>query len=199
MKSKILAIFATLYITLIHTSEISIRFSQPHDIPALCALNENVLDEYFGPTLITGYPEYFANNEPLLLQFNDSWNEMFKTLLNEGINNLDNHHILVASHNEDPNNIIGLCAFTKENDSIYLQYLIVSEKSRGQGTGKKLLDNALSMYPDVRTCWLETIANANEKTHAFYERYGFTTTKELYTLVEYVPNTHIIYTLNINK
>ena len=46
---------------------------------------------------------------------------------------------------------------------------------------------------------LKIITIINEKTHAFYERYGFTTTKEPHSLLESAPNTHIIYTLNIKK
>ena len=200
MKLKIIALLTVLSTTLSsYTNTISIKFAEQHHIPTLIALNEELLDEYFGPTLVAGYPEYFSYDTPLLYEFREGWNYMFQIILEEGIDQLNDHHILIASDDENPDNIIGLCAFAKEDNSIHLEYLIVSQKLRNKGVGKMLLDTALTMYDDVTTCWLETIAKANEKTHAFYERYGFTSTKETHSLIECAPNTHIYYTLDIKK
>jgi ribosomal protein S18 acetylase RimI-like enzyme len=201
MKLKLIVFIIALSTTLFsYTNTISIKLAQPENIPALITLNEELLDEYFGPTLVTGFPEYFSYDTPLLQEFREGWNCMFQTILEDGIEQLDDHHILIATNNEYPKVILGLCAFTKKEDSIHLEYLIVSQKLRNKGIGKMLLDTALAMYDDVTTCWLETIAaESNKKTHAFYERYGFTSTKEPHSLIECAPNTHIIYQLTIAK
>lgn len=200
MKLNILVIVViTLCSAHISSNEFSIKSAEQKDIPALISLNEELLDEYFGPTLVAGYPEYFSYDEPLLYEFRNGWNYMFEYILEKGINHSENSHILVVSDNNNPDTIIGLCAFAKEENTIHLEYLIVSQKMRNKGIGKMLLNASLTLYDDVTTCWLETIANANENTHAFYERYGFKSTKEPHALVEGAPSTHIYYTLNIRK
>lgn len=201
VKLKIVLLTAALYATPTQSTDVSIQFAQQKDIPALTAIHQEVRNEFFKPTMATGYPEYFAHNTEFLDECFNEVDGLLAELFKESTNDTDNNmHILIATDNEEPNKILGLCAFKKaEADSIFIDYLIVSQPSRGKGIGKALLNNALSTYKDINSCSLATLANNNAAVHAFYERCGFTSTKELCTALERVPNTHIMYQLNIKK
>lgn len=201
MKLKAIIIIAALSTTFVHTSEISIKNAEQKDIPALIALNKEVMDEYFKSAVITGYPDSPIAQNPELLndflnQFTNRYEPIFHNITNE---NNNDYHVLIASNKKDQEKILGLCIFRKEEkNSLYIQYIIVSQQSRGKGIGKALLDNALSFHDDITSCTLKTFAHGNDATRAFYEKYGFIK-KELCTLDERMPNGDIIYELNLKK
>jgi ribosomal protein S18 acetylase RimI-like enzyme len=182
--------------------EFAISRAQEKHIPALTVLSNEVLDEFFKPTMTSTYSQYSSTHDMEALHrfFNDiaGFFEKFFIKATGSIKN-NNDHILIASRNDNPDKILGLCAFTKEENSIFIQYLIVSQKLRGKRIGRTLLNNALSMYKDVAVCKLVTLAHGNDATHAFYEQLGFTSTKEICTIVDYLPNTHIMYQLDIRQ
>jgi N-acetylglutamate synthase-like GNAT family acetyltransferase len=166
------------------------------DIPALISMSNEVLNEFFKPTLVTAYPEYTQDAcDELFKQF-DIFFEKFLKDATEVDNN--NHCILIASHKTQQERL-GLCAFTKEEDSILIEYLIVPQQLRGKGIGRELLKNVFLTYTDIAKCCLYTLAKGNQKTHTFYEKLGFTSTKEPITIVEAVPYSHIMYALEIKK
>ena len=184
------------------SNEISIEFAQRNHIPALIALSREASDEFFKPAMVAGYPDNPSIQNPEVL--NEFFNEidvLWGELLEKATSNVDDtgNCVLLASHNADPDKILGFCAFSKENASLFIQYLVVSQQLRGKGIGKALLNKALSTHEDITVCRLVTLAYGNAATHAFYEHLGFTSTKELCTAVERIPNTHFMYQLDINK
>lgn len=181
-----------------HPHEFSIGFAQEKHIPALKALSEEVTDEFFKPTMIREYSDYPPES---LHTFFNELDRAVEELFRKATSNLDNSddHIVIASHNEDPDKILGLCAFTKKENLLFVQYLIVSQQLRGKGIGKALLNKVLSIYEDLTVCGLVTLARGNAAAHAFYEHLGFTSTKELCAALECMPNTHIMYQLDIKK
>ncbi len=198
---KTITLSFILCITITHAHDTSIRFAEQQDIPGILTLSSTVLEEYFKPTIRTGYPQ-FAHNKTLCNEFFNEADNAYKTALTQVANKEkhENCHILIASEQKDPDNILGLCLFKKESDCIHIEYLIVSQESRGKGIGKALLDYTLSTYPEIYRYTLATLAaQSNAQTQAFYERYGFTSTKELITLDERLPHAHIIYELNSKK
>lgn len=182
--------------------EIVISHIQQKDVPAIITLHKQVSDEYFRPAMLAGYLDnpLVQNPETLNKFFNgiDVFIELFSTkAINDTGHNKD--CILIASNKEKTDSPLGFCAFIKEESSIFILYLLVSQQARGEGIGKALINSALSMYKDIVVCRLVTLAYGNESTHMFYERLGFTSTKELCTAVECIPNTHIMYQLDIKK
>lgn len=202
MNLKIIAITIALYAASAQSIGVSVQFAQKKDIPAILNLNKKVIDEYFKPTIIAGYPDLLlAQDTEFLNQFCNDWNNMFETLTSAATSEEKNKNqlMLIAADDKNPDEVLGLCAFEKKENSIFIHYLIVSQQSRGKGIGKALLDTTLSSYKNINSCQLRTLANANESTQAFYEHYGFTSTKKLCTLDERLPNAHIAYELNIKK
>lgn len=201
MKLNIIVIIAVVSTTLIQSSEFSIKFAQQKDVPACTALHKKVSNEFFKPTITTGYPDYFANNKELLHDFFNEIDNLFNQALTSATNNTENNkqHFLIASDLHKPDKILGLCAFRKKDDSIFIDYMIVDEQSRKKGIGKTLFNIALITYKDVTSCKLETLNNGNEAMHKLYERYGFVSTKQPCTVYDRTPDTHIMYELNLKK
>jgi ribosomal protein S18 acetylase RimI-like enzyme len=202
MKLKSIILSLTLCITFAQAHDISIRFAEHKDIPGILDLSKTVIEEYFKPTIRKGYPHYFDHNEMLFNEFFDEAINAHQTMLTHVVNEQDNStwRILIAAENNTSDKILGLCLSKKEGDSVHIEYLIVAQESRSKGIGKALLDQTILTYPEVHTYTLATIAaQSNERTQAFYERYGFTSNKELITLDKRIPNAHIIYELNIKK
>jgi len=197
-----LCFIATLHAMEQMQNDIFIRFAQEEHMPALKALSNEVVNEFFKPTMIVGCPDNpFIQNPEVLNEFFNEINVLWFEFLEKATSDIDNNddRILIASNNEEPNKILGLCAFTKEEDCLFIQYLIVSQQARGKGIGRALAKNTLSTYKDITSCKFETLAYGNEAIHALYERYGCTSLKELRTTVECIPNTHIMYQLDIKK
>lgn len=197
---RILIILAVLHTTFTYADKIFIQPAQQKHIPEIVALDKEVVDEFYVPTMIAGYPELFAHNKELLDTVNDTWNEHIALLLKNGTSNENNNnqHILIASDEKEPDKILGFCLFTKQEDYIHIQHLIIVKQARGKGIGTKLLDNALSTYKDIHICNVETLARNNDATRAFYEKYGFKE-KEFCTLDERMPNGSIVYELHLKK
>ncbi len=194
------------FISMLHAmeqppAELFIGMAQEEHIPMLTALSKEVIDEFFRPLMLVEHPDNpLAKNSQLLNKFLVNLDDGFVRHLKRVTSSTENSdgYVVVASNNEDPNNILGFCAFTKKEDFIYVHYIAVSQHVRGKGIGKGLLNAALSTYKDVFLCKLKTFAYGNEATQAFYERLGFTS-RGLCTLVEGAPNTHIMYQLDIKK
>jgi GNAT superfamily N-acetyltransferase len=176
--------------------EYLIKSAQEEHITAIQSLNEEVLDDFFKPTMIREYSN--DNSIESLNLFFGKFDTFFESFIEKATQNDDqnNEHILIASSKEDPDKIVGLCAFTKEENSIFIEYLIVSSKLRGKGIGKDLLKKALLTFDDIASCKLHTLARGNDAVHAFYEHLGFTSTKELCSMDECLPNSHILYQLD---
>jgi ribosomal protein S18 acetylase RimI-like enzyme len=183
-------------------NEVLIDFAEQKHIPALKALSDEVVNEFFKPAMIAGYSDNpSVQNPEVLNQFFDGIDAMWDELLEKATSSIENNgnRVLTASTKEEPDKILGCCAFTKEDTTLYIQYLIVSKQARGKGIGKALANNALSMYKDITSCKFDTLAYGNDEIQALYERHGCTSTKELSTAVACIPNTHIMYQLDIKK
>lgn len=177
---------------------IVINKPQSHHIPAMIDLSNQVIVDFFKPTMHKAFPEY--DKEVIESFFDgvpDFFDDFFKKVTADTENN--NYVALIASDAQEPDAIIGLCTFIKQNKCLYLEYLIISQQLRGKGIGKALVSKALSMYNDITECELVTFARNNEGTQKFYEKLGFTTTRELYTIKECMSDTHIKYHLAIAK
>lgn len=201
MLLKTITLSCILSITITQAHDISIRFAEQQDIPGMLTLSSTVIKEYFQPTIRAGCPE-FAHNATLSNDFFNDADNAYQKILTQAATeqNHDAGRIVIASKDKNPDNILGLCLFKKENNSIHFEYLIVAQKSRGKGIGKALLDHTITMHPEIHTYTLATLAaHSNARTQAFYERYGFTSTKQLITLDKRLPHAHIIYELNTKK
>src|SRR5260221_5254783 len=151
MRLKPIILGLTLCITFAQAHNISIRFAEQKDIPNMLNLSSTVIEEYFKPTIRSGYPHCFAHNETLSNEFFEEADNAYQTALTQVANGQgdDSCHILIASKDKSPDKILGLCLFKTENDSIHIDYLIVSQESRGKGIGKALLDHTVSMHPET--------------------------------------------------
>ncbi len=180
------------------SNELFIDFAQEKHIPALTALSNEVLDDFFKPTMIREYSDYPPE---AIQEFFDTADIIFEELFKKATSTIENNkdRILIASTNKESDNLLGLCAFKKQGSLLFIDYLIVSQQLRGKGIGKTLLAKALSTYNDVKLCQLVTFARGNEATQAFYEKLGFTSTKELCGGLPCMPNTHFLYELAIKK
>jgi GNAT superfamily N-acetyltransferase len=197
-----LTLYTTLFIASATCSEIAIKSATNNDLDALTTLTREVIFEYFKPIIIKGYPESpIAQNEPLLDNFLNEYIALYTAEFKKTLESPDiqENNLLIATDPYNSNKVQALCLFKTNNQQIHIDWLIVAKEFRGKGIGKKLLDIAISTNDDAIQCELETLAYANEKTHAFYEKYGFTSTKELITIDPRTPNTHIRYTLQIKK
>jgi predicted GNAT family acetyltransferase len=183
---------------------ISISRAQEKHIPAITALSNEVSNEFLRPLYATEYPgNPFAQNTELLDTFFDKFDIGFANHLKNAISNAENNnaHVLLALDNEDLDKILGICTFTKKEDSIYINSMFVSQYLRRKGIGKALLKAALSTYTDITFCQFKTFAFGNEQMHKPCEHYGFIN-KGITTLAmmpEGTPATHILYQLDIKK
>lgn len=179
-------------------NELFIGMAQKEHISALTALSDEVIEEFFKPVM---YKEYADRPTESLDAFFSAADNFFKEFFIKATSNVENNHdhVVIASTNKEPEKLLGLCAFEKQEDLIFIDYLIVSQKLRGKGIGKALLHKALSTYGDISSCKLVTLARGNEATQAFYEKFGFTSTKELCDAHESLPKTHFMYQLDIKK
>jgi ribosomal protein S18 acetylase RimI-like enzyme len=186
-------------VTTLFSQDIFLHFAQSHDIPAILQFERDVTHEYFVPLLNTHYKHLPAFADPNALQnFDDGWFSYFVTVIENATNETDNkaQHVLIAIRNDY---VIGVCAFEKQENSLYINYLAVSEQARRNGIGTMLLDTALATYNDIDLCTLETFAFGNDSTLAFYDRYGFTNTQQLCTLDERFPDMLYLLKLELNK
>lgn len=180
------------------SSEFFIGMAQEKHIPELTALSDEVIEEFFKPVMYKEYTDYPTESIDAFFSAADSF---FKEFFIKATSNVENNndHVVIASSNQEPDKLLGLCAFEKNEDFIFIDYLIVSQQLRGKGLGKALLHKALSTYKDINSCKLVTLARGNEATQAFYEKLGFTSTKELCDAHESLPKTHFMYQLDIKK
>jgi ribosomal protein S18 acetylase RimI-like enzyme len=180
------------------SNELFIGMAEEKHIPALTALSDEVIEEFFKPVMYKEYTDYPEGSLETWFNACDSFFEDFFKKATSNIEN-NNDYILIASTNKESDTLLGLCACTKEEQSIFINYLIVSQHLRGKGIGKALVHKALSTYGDISSCKLVTLARGNEAAHAFYEKFGFTSTKELCDAHESMPKTHFMYQLDIKK
>jgi len=200
---KIIIISFCFFVIALHameqqSHELFIDFAQEKHIPAITTLSDEVWDDFFKPTMIREYSDYPPE---AIQEFFDTADIVFEELFKKATSNIENNkdRIVIASTNKESDNLLGLCAFTKQENLLFINYLIVSQQLRGKGIGKALLSKALSTYNDVTVCKLVTLARGNSATQAFYEKLGFTSTKELCGGLPCMPNTHFLYELAIKK
>jgi len=96
----------------------------------------------------------------------------FRSLLNE-----KNSHIIVA---ESDNEVIGFLNFTTRQSILHsgqsglVDELIVSEKYRAKGVGKKLINSAAEKCKSIGCIELEVSTESeNQAARAFYKELGF--------------------------
>lgn len=82
----------------------------------------------------------------------------------------------------DENSIIGFGSLSLKEDLwpegvvAFIDELVVDEKSRGKGIGKRLLDMLIATALEKRCCRIELVsAFYRKESHRFYERNGFET------------------------
>lgn len=167
----------------------------------LTALSKSTIDEFFRPLLLVEHPDnpFVQNTEALnilLNNFDSGFTRHLECAISDVKNN--NEHVQVAVSNEKPDELLGFCAFTKKEDCVYINMIIVSQYFRNKGIGKALMDSVLSTYKDNDLYKLKTFAYGNAAVCAFYEKLGFEN-KGICTLIEGAPNTHILYQLDLKK
>jgi len=193
---------STLFTLSSYCSQITIRKAEQNDLPVINKLDHKVMFEHFKPTIIAGYAAFpIAQDEQLLDSFLNEYIALRKASFSQAINKTDNANLnlCVASDSQKTEKIRGLCVYEKKDKQLYIHHIVVAQKFRGQGIGTLLLTHAIATHNDITSCELDTLAYANEKVHHFYEKYGFTSTKELVTIDPRTPNTHIRYCLDLKK
>ena len=71
--------------------------------------------------------------------------------------------------------IAGFCKADISEDKGKIDYLIVSEKDRGKGLGKQLMDWAMKVFSDSNVHSLEVKVVYGNDAARIYEKYGFRT------------------------
>ena len=102
--------------------------------------------------------------------------EKFKIAYNSKVKDQKNHYILGIENNVAIGFLILVIDYQLHHiDKVAtIEELIVSEKFRSKGTGKKLLENAIKYAKDNNCDVIElTSGFPRERAHKFYENNGF--------------------------
>ena len=164
--------FSKIIMTADNDSSIVIRLAEPRDINELIRVDRVVTYEYFEPIFVQAYAQYDFGQHPRYYIELDlaADKEFFKTFF-------DQPHpttkILVAEYNHT--HIAGYAIISLINThETELEHLYVEKEFRGKHVGKKLVQQALKIFPNITACNLYTMQTTlNASTHKFYEKMGF--------------------------
>ncbi len=155
---------------LISLHAVAIQEASLDMLDQLVAIDREVSFEYFLPK----FPQMFAGSwigdHPQESLENDlvSDRESFTKVINQK----DNAYLLAALDEHD-NRVIGFLWFTKNDETIALELLMVLKPYRTHGTGTQLVMAAINYFKTTQQCTAETHRNYNDGTKNFYEKIGF--------------------------
>ena len=204
---KMVLFIATIYTFSSQCSQIIIRKARLEDLPQIAALKQEAAKNDFENIIINGYPNSpIAQSPELLHEYLNSVTSRLYELFKEELSSKSSteQYLLVAVNNQNPDDIVGLCFSQRQDTQAYIRFMAVAENSRRKGVGSELVTKTISMYANVDSCALKTFSHANKKTHAFYEKCGFTSDKKLVNLVTKHSAhadtiTFVSYQLNLKK
>jgi len=174
-------------------------------------LNNLTREEVRGLTDLT-QAVFFEDFKPIIMQLCSSVKEdRINTILQEWLskqnrlyvsqNENDNENIeILLSRDQFLKKIRGVCVVVKNQiqQELWIKFLAVEKNQRRKGIGSELLVTALNRYKNMKKCQLVTFAQGNEPVHKFYEKHGFQK-GSLVTVDERFPNTHVLYSLDLEK
>jgi ribosomal protein S18 acetylase RimI-like enzyme len=172
-------------------SAITVRLASPADLESILALDISV-SEYFVPLLLQ-YPEFEGSKEAVVKLLDDeiesdiTWFASCIALENQ-------QRLYVA---EDNAAVVGFVASHLQDDAIVvIDLVLIDEKYRGKGIGKKLMQSCIETFPQASTCMLIVLAN-NVLARAVYEKMGFILMdqKPLFAQEKYPEDRYICYSL----
>lgn len=147
------------------SAELVIRFADLDDIPTIGYLAQQIWPVTYGAILPEGQLDY-------MLDMNYS-----PESLNDQITKL-HHRFLIAELDEDA---VGYASFSaSEDEGVYkLHKIYVLPQTQGLGVGRALLDFVTEQILEEGASALRLNVNRYNKAKDFYEKQGFSVTKEV--------------------
>ena len=159
--------------------EISIRTLQEQDYPALETTAAQIWHDSYRDMLSPEQRKY------MLAQFQST--EAFICQSQEGYT----YRGLFAGAE-----LIGYCGSVLEGNRIFLSKLYLKSAWHGQGLGRKLLEDAISLYPDADSIYLTV--NKHNPSYDLYRHWGFevidavvTDIGQGYVMDDYIMERHL--------
>ncbi len=183
----ILSVF-TLNAEKINSNDICFVAPRIDQIKEIMEFDYRVSFEFFKPLYLKHYSHFeFGKNPDFYLEEEIKNDESFfekciqdqelESRLKESQQIFFDEHIgkdrlLIAFDNKNQC-IGGLISFSKNNDVLTLELLLVDKKYRKQGIGKKLVKCAIETFKDIKEAIVYPVRFGNENTLKFYESLGF--------------------------
>lgn len=147
------------------SAELVIRFADLEDIPTIGYLAQQIWPVTYGAILPEGQLDY-------MLDMNYS-----PESLNDQITKL-HHRFLIAELDEEA---VGYASFSaSEDEGVYkLHKIYVLPQTQGLGVGRALLDFVIEQILEEGASALRLNVNRYNKAKDFYEKQGFSITKEV--------------------
>ncbi|MDO5049244.1 MAG: GNAT family N-acetyltransferase [Actinomycetaceae bacterium] len=128
-------------------------------------------------TIDKATPELLEAVNRLLPQLSSSASAMTPEGLERFISQ-PNVHLFVYTPDDDPNNILGMLTLVifhiPTGTRAWIEDVVVSEETRGQGAGRKLTEAALEYANSLGTCTVDlTSRPSREAANRLYQRVGF--------------------------
>lgn len=147
------------------SAELVIRFADLDDIPTIGYLAQQIWPVTYGSILSEGQLNY-------MLEMNYS-----PESLNDQITKL-HHRFLIAELDEEA---MGFASFgeTEDEGVQKLHKIYVLPQTQGKGVGRALLDFVIEQIVEEGATTLRLNVNRQNKARNFYEKLGFSVTKEV--------------------
>lgn len=147
---------------------VTIRSAQLKDIEQLNKLSTKQYQNDMKPLFSKLFPnldaEKFATEKAKLN------NENNERIIKSG--NPSNPSRLLIAEIEETKKIVGFCRFEqKDQQTIYMNFVLVDEDFRKQGIAKKLSIATMNTFPNATTCKFRALFN-NEKVNTMYIQHG---------------------------
>ncbi len=168
--SPIVLLFVSM-LCIAHHDTITLRPAQETDLPGIYCLDRTVSFEYFKPLYLKGYAHLDLGKNPdhyleLELEEDKDW-------FAQCIRGETNEHFIIAQDTSN-HTIAGFIIAHQETDSVgIIDLLLILKEYRGQGIGKDLVHQALTMLPGITSCDVTPFRLENKNTLTFYEKLGF--------------------------
>lgn len=199
-KLKTLLIILIVHASCLH-GEIIFRPATLDDLEKINNLTNHAYETHFRSVYISGYSHmaWGQNPDSFIKEKIAGGHATAKDFLIRSANKEE--YAAIAAYEIEkgkPDLLQGVCFFNKKDpETIHIRFLFVNEACRGKGIGKKLILMALETFENTTKCTLNTLAHANDATHAFYERLGFVNTG-IVTINPAYPDTHHGYVLDLS-
>ena len=146
------------------SAELVIRFADLDDIPTIGYLAQQIWPSTYGEILTPEQLDYMME----MIYSPDSLNEQITQL---------HHQFLMAELDEEA---VGFASYSiTEDEAVYkLHKIYVHPKTQGLGVGRALLDFVIEQILENGASTLRLNVNRYNKARQFYEKLGFSVTKE---------------------